>query len=73
MYYLIDLERSILSGSLSFWKPNRRGYSYKIVEAGKYSEIEANEIISQDFDNHTIKVLTKAVDKLIEETIDRRI
>lgn len=73
MYYLIDLERSILSGSLYYWKPNRRGYTYKIESAGKYSEIEAEEIISQDFDNHTLKVLTKAVDKLLEEITDRRL
>lgn len=30
-----------------WWRPGRRGYTYYIQEAGRYSEQEANEIVTE--------------------------
>lgn len=56
MYYLIDLERSISSGLTTYWKPNNRGYTQNIKEAGLYSKSDASEKVSTDFDQRTVMV-----------------
>lgn len=44
MYYLICLERTKDVRQLVFWKPNRKGYTLDIQEAGLYSQEETDEI-----------------------------
>ena len=66
MYYLMDLERTILSGCPCFWKAGKRGYTYSITGAGEYSEIEAVNIVKDDFDNLTLKIKVIAIDNLIK-------
>jgi len=43
MYIIKCIERNM------WWKPNKRGYTANKNEAGRYTEKEANEIISQPY------------------------
>jgi hypothetical protein len=43
MYYIVD-NRGTVGNSLSFWGPNRRGYTCKLEKAGLYSKEEAFSI-----------------------------
>lgn len=40
-YYIWSLEHQ------SWWKPGHCGYTPRIIEAGKYSEAEANKILER--------------------------
>lgn len=66
MYYLIDLERTIGSGHVHYWKANKMGYTMILGEAGEYSKVRALEIVSDDYDNRTIMVEDKVITKILE-------
>lgn len=67
MFYLIDLERTIGSGIVHYWKGDRRGYTRDIKEAGLYSEYRANEFVKEDFDKRTIKVDENVAKKILKD------
>jgi len=56
MVYLIDLERSIYSGMVTYWKANKNGYTTNLQRAGLYSPETAKDIAEQDFDKRTVIV-----------------
>lgn len=66
-YYLIDLERSVGSGMVHYWKPGKRGYTRDIKEAGLYSEENAVDIEGSDFDHRTVKVHKDVVNIILEK------
>lgn len=45
LYYIECMERQ--TDFISWWKPNRTGYTYNLNEAGKYTWDEARQIIEQ--------------------------
>ena len=55
MFYLLDLERTNYERRANLLEANKRGYTYKIDEAGLYTELQANEIVDGDFDKYTSK------------------
>lgn len=63
-YYLIDLERSIGSGVVHYWKAHKSGYTTDLNEAGVYSDLTAGEIVDGDFDRLTVKVEQKKAEEL---------
>ena len=65
-YVLIDLERTIGSGLVYYWKQNRHGYTRDLYDAGLFDEIQSSEIIENDFDNRTIRVSEKVVNKIMD-------
>lgn len=66
-YILIDLERSLGTGRVHFWKLNRRGYTTAPGTAGKFSEGEAEQIATSDYDNRTVKVNEKDFKKILRQ------
>lgn len=64
-YYLIDLERSVQTSALFFWKANKRGYTLNRQEAGLYGKKEALELVLTDRDERTACISTKAVEKIL--------
>jgi hypothetical protein len=64
MYYLLDLERTILTGCPYYWKPNKRGYTHRIAEAGTYTAEEASYIVRSDLDKRTVILDAGAVEML---------
>jgi predicted nucleotidyltransferase len=67
MYYLLDLERTVSTGVVFYWNPNKRGYTHIIEDAGKYTENEAIEIVEGDFDMRTIMIPETTVEKILEK------
>lgn len=55
-YVLLDLERTIGSGSAHYWKLNRHGYTQSIQEAGRFPKEVATKIAEEDFDKLTVAV-----------------
>jgi hypothetical protein len=68
MYYLIDLERSISSGLVTYWKMNSHGYTTNPHEAGYYHVERAKQKVESDFDKRTIMVHKDVVEKLLSVT-----
>lgn len=62
---LMDLERSIRSGYVYYWKPNRMGYTSNLEEAGRYQEEEAKQIAESDFDKRTVVINQSIIDNII--------
>lgn len=62
---LLDLERSIKSGYVYYWKPNKIGYTNSINEAGLYDEEEANKIAAEDFDKRTVVINQSVIDNIL--------
>ncbi len=60
----MDLERSIYSGMVTYWKANQNGYTTNLQRAGLYSSEVAKEIAEKDFDKRTV---------IIDEEIVKRI
>lgn len=56
MYYLMDLERTILTSITHYWKRNKHGYTPYIEEAGLFPEDEAIEIFKNDRDFRTVMI-----------------
>lgn len=65
-YYLIDLERSIKSGRVFYWKPANRGYTPSLEEAGVYSEEESQKQIDKDFNKRTVRTSTETVKDILK-------
>lgn len=70
MYYLLDLERSITSGIVTYWNPAKRGYTTDIKEAGRYTKEQAEEIVESDFDNRTLMFHESVAERLKERHND---
>ena len=66
-YFLLDLERTLLSGVPAYWKGNKHGYTYDIKDAGKFQEQAATLIVESDRDTATVKVPMKLVLKVLGE------
>lgn len=64
-YVLIDLERTVQSSLLHYWKKNSRGYTMTPGEAGHYDEALALEIVSNDLDKVTIALEVNKLTKLL--------
>jgi hypothetical protein len=62
-FVLIDLERSIKSSMLHYWKKSQRGYTMTPAEAGRFDAETAAEIIAGDVDKLTVGL---EVNKLTE-------
>lgn len=62
---LIDLERSIKTGIMHYWKSNKRGYTNSVSEAGSYSVIDARNLIIGDLDKRTVAIPKAEVDKIL--------
>jgi hypothetical protein len=66
MYYLLDLERLILSGGIAhYWKANRNGYACDIREAGLFDEPVAKRLVQEDFDKRTIMIDEKTIKDIL--------
>jgi len=52
-YYLIDLERTVPSGIIHYWKQNRYGYVTDRKEAGRFSYEFARSTVNEDRDFYT--------------------
>jgi hypothetical protein len=68
LYYLLDLERTLLLGAPYFWLQNKHGYVIvdHIENAGKFNEIEADRIVENDRDKQTIKIKVEVVNKILK-------
>lgn len=64
-YFLMDLERTLISGVPAYWKGNKHGYTYDIQHAGIFSEESANLIIANDRDKTTVKIPVELAIKLL--------
>lgn len=53
---LIDLERSIQSGRLHYWKDNKMGYTTDVYDAGRYDGVVAVKEVMEDVDRRTISI-----------------
>jgi hypothetical protein len=62
-YFLMDLERTLISNVPCFWLGNRHGYTYKITEAGLFPKHLAEELVKTDLDNKTVMVDSRLVTK----------
>lgn len=67
-HLIIDLERSITSGQVHYWKSNNRGYTTTFNEAGKYSAEKAEAIVKDDFDKRTVSVSLSTVHKIFRDS-----
>ena len=75
-YYLLSLKHS-RGDYLTWWKPNRRGYTIDISEAGQYenAEIETTNregdsvIKRQFFNRDTVAIPVEDVQKLRMQTV----
>lgn len=65
MTYLLDLERSLLFNHLVFWKPNERGYTSHLNEAGLYPEGKAQMLAKSDLDGRTLVIKKEVVEGII--------
>jgi hypothetical protein len=66
-YYLLDLERTVRFSEPYYWRKDRyNGYTTLLGEAGQYSVIVADEIVSSDYDERTIKIKVKVIDKILK-------
>jgi hypothetical protein len=63
-YFLMDLERTLVSNVPCFWLGNKHGYTYRITEAGLFPKHLAKEIVKNDLDNKTVMISSR----LVEET-----
>lgn len=67
MNYLLDLERSIKTGMMVYWGPNKMGYTGSLYEAGKYSDQDAKHIVDDDLDNRTVIINEKVVKNIMRD------
>jgi hypothetical protein len=64
-YYLMDLERTLHSGTPCYWKGNKHGYTYKLEFAGIFPKEVAETIAKNDRDNSTILIPLNLVIKIL--------
>jgi hypothetical protein len=67
LYLLMDLERTIGTNIPVYWKPNKRGYTKILEQAGLYTSKEASAIVESDFDNTTVKIHKDIFIKILGE------
>lgn len=60
-YYLLDLERTLISGVPCFWKGNRHGYTYNLQQAGIFPKEIAESIAASDRDKRTVLISLQTV------------
>lgn len=65
MYYLMDLERTIGTGIVHYWRRNKYGYTPYIGEAGLFPEEEAMEIFKNDLDFKTIAIPVDTIKRIL--------
>jgi hypothetical protein len=65
-YYLLDLERTFVSGVPYFWNGNKHGYTYNIEQAGIFSKDFAEKVVRQDLDKRTIMIDVEVVQKILD-------
>jgi hypothetical protein len=63
--YIMDLERTIASGTPCYWKRNRHGYTYKIEFAGLFPQDEARIICKGDRSKATVFVPEELVFEIL--------
>jgi hypothetical protein len=68
-FYLMDLERTLQSGTPCFWKGNKFGYTYKIEFAGIFPKKVAEQIVNSDRDNKTISIPLTLVKQILGEEL----
>jgi hypothetical protein len=66
-FVLVDLERTIGTGRVHFWKGNKRGYTTAHGEAGRFTEAEAERLVTADYDNRTVQVDEKDFKKILHQ------
>jgi hypothetical protein len=66
MFYLLDLERTILNGKPYYWKENKHGYTTLIDLAGEFTGKEASQFVFNDVDNRTIMIHKNTIDKILK-------
>lgn len=66
-FLLMDLERSLSTGRLFFWKGNKHGYTTEAKEAGVFDWIKANEICSADKDLRTVLIPVEVVQRILKD------
>jgi hypothetical protein len=64
-YYLMDLERTVTTGTAHYWNPLKRGYTDDAELAGKYTKTEANAIVKADVNRRTVAIEETVIDKLL--------
>lgn len=64
-FILIDLERSVQSGKVHYWKANNRGYTTDLNFAGLYTAKETSDAILGDIDKRTVSISKENIDKLM--------
>ena len=72
-YFMVDLQRTNLTGIFTFWKSNKRGYTIAINEAGIYSEEESLAMINDDVNGDTVRIPVPnnlKLDVKIEESLN---
>jgi hypothetical protein len=67
MYYLLDLERSIVSGKTWYWKRNRHGYTQLLSQAGLFDEDEARNLVTSDVNKRTIMIAEETVEDILNQ------
>lgn len=60
-YHLIDLERSIGHGIITYWNQSCHGYTDKIENAGIFSKLQAKSIVVGDIDELTVMIPTRKI------------
>lgn len=65
MYYILDLERSLPTGRMFFWKGNKYGYTTQIKEAGIFPAEKAKEIAAADKDQRTVLIPVHAAIQIL--------
>lgn len=63
-YILIDLERSLKTGRLFFWRENARGYTDDLAEAGAYEAGKAYAQCYGDLDGRTVAMKKEEAESL---------
>lgn len=64
-YFLMDLERTIMSGVPCFWKITKHGYTYQLEYAGLFPKDYAEEIVKQDRDKKTVMISFDLIQKIL--------
>lgn len=64
---LIDLERTLGTGLVHFWKRTEFGYTTKPGEAGHFHKERADSIAFQDMDNNTVVVPVEQFESILKK------
>jgi phosphoribosyl-AMP cyclohydrolase len=64
-YFLLDLARTLTTGTPCYWRGTRYGYTYKIETAGIFEKETAENIVTSDKDNNTVMIHVDTVAKIL--------